>query len=40
MEVDLVKNTSYFRPESFRPQSLDTEIKVVGHIGTAESLYK
>lgn len=34
IEVDLVKNTSDFRPESFRPHSLDTEIKVVGHIGT------
>lgn len=34
IEVDLVKNTSDFRPESYRPYSLDTEIKVVGHIDT------
>lgn len=34
IEVDLVKNTSDFRPESFRPVSIDTEIKVVGHIDT------
>ncbi len=34
IEVDLVKNTSDFRPESFRLKSLDTEIKVIGHIDT------
>ena len=34
IEVDLVKNTSDFRPESYRPKSIDTEINVVGHIGT------
>lgn len=34
IEVDLVKNTKDFRPESYRPKSLDTEIKIVGHIGT------
>lgn len=32
IEVDLVKNTSDFRPESFRPVAHDTEIKVVGKI--------
>ena len=37
IEVDLVKNTSDFRPESFRPYSIDTEIKVVGHIDTARN---
>jgi|SRR5690625_410884 len=35
IELDLVKNTSDFRPESYRPVSLDTEINVVGHIDTA-----
>jgi len=35
IEIDLVKNTNDFRPESFRPYSEDTEIKVVGHIDTA-----
>lgn len=37
IEVDLVKNTSDFRPESFRPKSIDSEIKVVGHIGTTNN---
>lgn len=32
IELDLVKNTSDFRPESYRPKTIDTEIKVVGHI--------
>jgi hypothetical protein len=32
IELELVKNTSDFRPESFRPKSIDTEIKVVGHV--------
>lgn len=35
IELDLVKNKSDFRPESFRPATLDTEINVVGHIDTA-----
>ena len=35
IELDLVKNKSDFRPESFRPSSLETEINVVGHIDTA-----
>ena len=34
IEVDLEKNTRDFRPESYRPKSLDTEIRIVGHIGT------
>jgi hypothetical protein len=34
IEVDLVKSTSDFRPESYRPQTIDTEIIVVGHIDT------
>lgn len=37
IEVDLVKNTSDYRPESFRPHSIDTEIKVVGHIDTSNN---
>lgn len=37
IEVDLVKNQKDFRPESYRPHSLDTEIKVVGHIDTADN---
>jgi len=35
IEIDLVKNKSDFRYESYRPYSHDTEIKIVGHIDTA-----
>jgi hypothetical protein len=34
IEVDVVKNEKDFRPESFRPSTLDTEINVIGHIDT------
>lgn len=34
IEVDLVKNERDFRPESYRPSTLDSEIQVVGHIDT------
>lgn len=40
IEVDLVKNESDFRPESFRPRTIDTEIKVVGHIGTNDGSWE
>ena len=32
IEMDLVKNDSDFRPESYRPFSHDTEIKILGDI--------
>lgn len=32
IEIDLVKNDRDFRPESFRPVSHDTEIKILGEI--------
>lgn len=32
IELDLVKNTSDFRPESYRPRSFDTPINIVGEI--------
>lgn len=32
IELDLVKNERDFRPESYRPVSHDTEIKIVGEI--------
>ncbi len=35
IELDLVKNDGDFRPESHRPYSHDSEIKIVGHIDTA-----
>lgn len=34
IELDLVKNESDFRPESFRPYSLDSSVKISEHIGT------
>ena len=37
VEIDLVKNTSDFRPESFRPYSIDTPINIVGHLDTASN---
>jgi hypothetical protein len=37
IEVDLVKNDSDFRPESYRPRFLDSEIKVVGHVETLDN---
>jgi hypothetical protein len=36
IEADLVKNTSDFRPESYRPHSHDSEIKILDHIGTGK----
>lgn len=37
IEIDLVKNTRDSRPESYRPKEINTEIKIVGHIGTDNS---
>lgn len=34
IELDIVKNQSDFRPESYRPVSDDAEIKIIGHLGT------
>lgn len=34
IELELIRNTSDFRPETFRPVSFNTEIKIVGHLGT------
>lgn len=36
IEIDLIKNTSDFRPESYRPYSHDTEIKILKNIGTGK----
>jgi len=32
VEIDLVKNTEDFRPESYRPYSLDSEFTIFNHI--------
>ena len=37
IELDLVKNSNDFRPESYRPKTIDTEIKVVGHVDTSNN---
>ena len=34
IELDLVRKTSDFRPESFRPENIDDEIEVIDHLGT------
>ena len=34
IKIDLVKNTSDFRKESYRPVSYDTEIKILDHLDT------
>ena len=34
IEIDLVKNLSDFRKESFRPVSYETEIKILNHVDT------
>ena len=34
IEIDLVKNTSDFRPESYRPTDLDKEIRILNKIDT------
>jgi hypothetical protein len=37
IELDLVKNDRDFRPESFRPRLLESEIDIVGHIDTSHN---
>ncbi|MBA4145586.1 MAG: hypothetical protein C0523_07480 [Cytophaga sp.] len=34
IELNLTKNEGDFRPESYRPVTIDSEIKVIGHIDT------
>ena len=34
VEIDLVKNTSDFRPESYKPKSIEAGFKILGHIDT------
>lgn len=40
IEVDLIKNRNDFRPESFRPYSYDSELKIIGHLGTRGNWYE
>ncbi|HTH57023.1 MAG TPA: hypothetical protein VL728_13325 [Cyclobacteriaceae bacterium] len=35
IEVDLVKNESDFRPESYRPRTADSELKIIDHVDTS-----
>lgn len=39
VKVDLIKNTSDFRPESYKPRSIDDDFEIVDTIGT-ESNWK
>jgi hypothetical protein len=34
VEIDLVRNESDFRPESYRPYSIEDSISIVGHLNT------
>ena len=34
IELDLVKNTSDYRPESYRPRDIDNEIKILEVVDT------
>jgi hypothetical protein len=36
VEIDMVKNQGDFRPESYKPRSIDTAFDVVGHIDTTK----
>lgn len=40
IEIDLEKNKSDFRPESFKPVSIDSEIKILSHVGTSRDWYE
>ena len=40
VEVDLVDNTSDFRPESFRPRTAESPFEHVGHIDTKDNWSK
>lgn len=40
IEIDIVKNTSDFRPESYRPRSIDSKIDIVDHIDTKDNWSK
>jgi hypothetical protein len=37
VEVELERNTADFRPESYKPKSIDSAFKIVGHIDTGDS---
>lgn len=37
VEIDLVKNSSDFRPESYKPWSIESAFNLVGHIDTKNS---
>lgn len=37
VEVDLERNTSDFRLESFKPKSIDKAFKIIDHLGTEDS---
>ena len=40
IELDIVKNDKDFRPESYRPATIDTQIKLLETINTKGNWYK
>ncbi|HEY5533476.1 MAG TPA: hypothetical protein VIL99_00850 [Ignavibacteria bacterium] len=40
IEIDIVKNTSDFRPESYYPKNLVTDVKILESIGTGNNWQK
>ncbi len=40
IEVDLEKNTSDFRLESYKPKSIDTNFKIIGHIDAEKGSWR
>lgn len=40
IELDLVKNTSDFRPESYRPYSLESEINILNRLDTSDNWHE
>lgn len=40
IELNLVKNKSDFRPESYRPYSLESEIKILNRIDTSDNWHE
>ena len=40
IEIDLEKNRSDFRPESYKPISIDSEIKILSHLDTSHEWHE
>ncbi|GGC04933.1 hypothetical protein [Dyadobacter sediminis] len=40
IEIDLEKNTSDFRPESYKPKSIDSPFKIIGNIDSEKGTWR